>query len=95
MPTLLMRRFSTSVVLSNSYSLGAVQSKTQSYQNLINGVNVWAVGVVRKSAGIVNWTKEELVNMDRRPRKVMAMNGCVHTTSNVARLYTPWKGEEA
>ena len=29
--------------------------------------------------------------MDRRTRKILAMNGCLHTRSNVARLYLPRK----
>ena len=59
--------------------------------NLISGINTWAVSVLRYSAGIVDWTVEELVSMDRRTRKILAMNGCMHTTSNVARLYLPRK----
>lgn len=54
--------------------------------NLINGVNARAVGVARYGVGIFDWTKEELVNMDRRTSKIMAMNGYMHTKSNVARL---------
>ena len=59
--------------------------------NLIDGINTWAVGVVRYSTGIVDWTMEEVANMDRRNRKILAMNGCLHTRSNAARLYLPRK----
>ena len=59
--------------------------------NLIGGINTWAVGVVRYSAGVVDWTMEEMTSMDRRTRKILAMNGCLHTRSNVARLYLPRK----
>ena len=59
--------------------------------NLIDDINTWAVGVVRYGAGIVDWTMEEVANMDRRTRKILAMNGCLHTRSNVARLYLPRK----
>ena len=58
---------------------------------MINGINAWAVSVLRYSAGIVDGTVEELVTMDRRTRKILAMNGCMHTRSNVARLYLPTK----
>ena len=58
--------------------------------NLISGINTWAVSVLRYSAGIVDWTVEELVSMDRT-WKILAMNGCMHTRSNVARLYLPRK----
>ena len=59
--------------------------------NLIGGINTWAVSVLLYSAGIVDWTVEELVSMDRRTRKTLAMNGCMHNRSNVARLYLPRK----
>ena len=45
---------------------------------MIDGINSWAVSVVRYSAGIV----EEVANMDRRTRKILAMIGCLHTRSN-------------
>ena len=57
--------------------------------NLKNGLNAWAVGVVHYSVGIVDWTKKELLNIDRKTRKIMAMNGRMHTRSNVARLFLP------
>ena len=46
-----------------------------------------AVGVVLYNAGIVDCTVEELVCMDRKTRKILTMNGCLHTRSNVARLH--------
>ena len=30
---------------------------------------------------------EEVVSMDRKTRKILPANGCLHTRSNVARLY--------
>ena len=57
--------------------------------NLIGGIYTWAV--VRYSARVVEWTMEEMASMDRRTRKILAMNGCLHTRSNDARLYLPRK----
>ena len=34
---------------------------------------------------------EEVVSMDRKTRKILPANGCLHTRSNVARLYLPRK----
>ena len=59
--------------------------------NLICGINTWAVGVLRYSAGIVDWTMEEVASMDRKTRKILSMNSCLHTRSNVGRLYLPRK----
>ena len=55
--------------------------------NLINGINAWAVSVVRYSAGVLNWTKKELKGMDVRTRKLLTMFGVFHMKSNVDRLY--------
>lgn len=57
-----------------------------------NGINAWAVGVVLYSAGIMDWTVEELVSMGRKTWKILAMNCFIHTRSNVGRLYLPSKG---
>ena len=32
---------------------------------------------------------EEMASMDKRTRTILAMNGCLHTRGNVARLYPP------
>lgn len=39
----------------------------------------------------MEWTKEDLTNFDCRTRKIMTVNRCVHSRSNMARLYLPWK----
>ena len=54
---------------------------------MVRGINTWAAGVVHYYEGIVDWTMDELGSMDRRPRKTLAMNGCLHNRSTVARLY--------
>lgn len=57
--------------------------------SLMDGLYAWDVGVVHYSTGILDWTKEECLNTDRKPKKIMTMNGCMHTSYNVARLYLP------
>ena len=44
---------------------------------------------MRYSAGIVDWTKAELDEVDRKTRKMMTMHGMLHPRSNVCRLYLP------
>ena len=58
---------------------------------LMHGLYAWDVGVVHYSTGIVDWTKEECLNTDRKTKKIKTMNGCMHTSYNVARLYLPRK----
>ena len=55
--------------------------------NMVQGSNAWAVGVVRYSAGILEWTKAELSEMDVRPRKELTMNGGFHRQGSALRLY--------
>ena len=56
-------------------------------RNLITAIKVWAVSVVRYSAGILDWTKQELSQMDVKTRKILTMNGIFHKKGNVDRLY--------
>ena len=63
--------------------------------NLITGINAWTASVARYSVGVLEWTVEEVVNMDRKTRRILAINGCLRTGSNVARLYrSAEKGRE-
>ena len=55
--------------------------------NMIAGVNCWAIGVMRYSAGIVEWSKDQLEFLDGKTRKILNMNGAFKRTSGVNRLY--------
>ena len=47
---------------------------------------------MRYSAGIVNWTKEDLREMDRKTRKLLTVDRCMHPQADVDRLC--WKRKE-
>ena len=36
-------------------------------------MNVWAVGIIRYGAGVIDWTIEELKSIDIKTRKLMTM----------------------
>ncbi len=55
--------------------------------NLITAVNVWAVSVVRYTAGVLDWSARDLKEMDVKTRKLLTVNGAFHMRSNVGRLY--------
>ena len=55
----------------------------------ISGIKAWAVDVVRCSAGTMDCGVEERASRDRKTRKILAMECCLHSRSNVARLYLP------
>ena len=57
--------------------------------NYVKAMNTWAVAVLRYSGGILDWTKEELENIDRKTRKIMPINRALHPRANVARLHLP------
>ena len=56
-------------------------------RNVFMGMNQWTLGVVRHSAGIVDWTGGDLELLDRMTRKILTCNGLFHPCANVARLY--------
>ena len=57
--------------------------------NLMKAINTWAVSSIRYSGGIVNWTKNDLQEMDRKTRKLLCMYGALHPRSCVNRIYLP------
>ena len=57
--------------------------------NMIRAINTWAMAVIRYPAGILDWAKEQMRNMDSKTQKVMTMNGMLHPRANVSRLYLP------
>ena len=62
-----------------------------SSRNLINGINTWAVPLVRYSGPFLKWTRDKLRQMDPRTRKLMTMNKALHPKDDVDRLYVPRK----
>ena len=58
-------------------------------RNKILAINIWAVSLLRYTGGIIRWNKDDLLEMDRRTRKLMTMNGALHTKSDINRIYIP------
>ena len=56
---------------------------------VFQAINTWVVPTVWCSAGIIEWTKEEVKEMDQKTRKVITMYGGLHPRSNVKLLYLP------
>ena len=55
--------------------------------NLFHAINTWAVSLYRYGAGIVQWTKDELKQIDRRTRKLITLYRGMHPRSDVDRMY--------
>ena len=56
--------------------------------NVFQAINM-GVPTVRYSAGIIEWPKEEVKEMDRKTRMIITMFGELHPRSNVEQLYVP------
>ena len=55
-------------------------------RNLIKGINIRAVLLVRYLGPFLKWAREELKQMDKRTRKVMIMHEALHPRDDVDRL---------
>ena len=62
-----------------------------SCRNLIQGINTWAVPLVRYSEPFLMWIREELKQMDQITRKLMTMHKALHHRDDVDRLYVSRK----
>ena len=58
-----------------------------STRNLIKGINIWAVPLIRYSRPFFKWTRDELKQMDQKTRKLMTMAKALHPRDDVERLY--------
>ena len=67
-----------------------LQTKLSS-RNLIKGINIWAVPLIRYLGPFLKWTREELKQMDQRTRKLMTMHKALHPRDDVDRLYVSRK----
>ena len=62
-----------------------------SRRNLIKGINIWAVSLVRYSGPFLKWTRDELKQMDQRTRKLVTMHKALHSRDDDDGLYVSRK----
>ena len=55
--------------------------------NSVQGVNIWAVSLLRYSAAFIIWRKCELQTIDRKTRTLVTIYGGLHPKSDADRLY--------
>ena len=56
--------------------------------NKVIAHNIFAIPVTTPTFGILNWTKEELEQIDVKTRKLLTVSGSFHRNSDVDRLYS-------
>ena len=59
--------------------------------NKITAHNTFAIPVITPTIGIINWTKQEIRNLDIETRRILTYTGSLHKRSDVDRLYVPRK----
>ena len=55
--------------------------------NMVRVINSWAVSLLRYSGGVVRWIKVELMNLDRKTRKLLIIQDALHARADGSRLY--------
>ena len=63
-------------------------------RNLIKRIYTWAVRLIRFSRPFLKWTREELIQMEQRTRKLMTMHKALHSRDDVDKLYESRKEGE-
>ena len=51
--------------------------------------NIFSIPIITPTIGILNWTKDELEQIDIKTRKILTSSGSFHINSDIDRLYTP------
>ena len=62
-------------------------------RNLIKGINTWTVPNVRYSGSLLKWTRDKLLQMHQRTRKLMTMHKALHPRDDIDRSYESRKEE--
>ena len=57
------------------------------WKNLFLALNTWAISIIRYSAAFLEWTKEEIKELDRWTKKKLIAGRALHPKSNVIRIY--------
>jgi len=78
-------------ILSSEYKrrLRKVLSSHLAGKYCIQAINTFAVSLLRYSAGLISWTKNELCQLDVKTRKLLSLYHAFSINSDVDRLYVP------
>ena len=60
-------------------------------RNKVQAHNAFAVPVLTPTFSILDWTKEEIHDLDVKTRKILTVNGSFHRNGDIDRLYTSRK----
>ncbi|CAH2018627.1 unnamed protein product [Acanthoscelides obtectus] len=60
-------------------------------RNKITAIGALAIPIMQYSFGIINWTLDDIRQMDRKTRKLMTTHNILHPKADIDRLYVPRK----
>lgn len=60
-------------------------------RNKLTAIGTMAIPVLEYSFGIVDWTIDNIQELDRKTRKLLNMHGMIHPRADIDRLYIPRK----
>ena len=69
--------------------LQAILKSKLNGNNQIKAINTYASSVIHYTAGIIDWTMEELREFDQMTRRQMNIYKSLHPRSDIGRLYAP------
>ena len=70
-------------------SLKKIWSSELNARNKVKATNTFAVPVLSYSPGVVDWTKDDIMGLDRLTRRIMSDSRAQHPRSSLNRLYMP------
>ena len=72
-----------------NYCVKKILSSCLSGKHIIRAINIFAVPLLRYSAGLIKWTLQELQQLDVKTRKLLSLYHAFSVNSDVNRLYVP------
>jgi hypothetical protein len=67
-------------ILRNEYAkrMKKILKSKLNARNIIKAIDSRAISIIRYGAGLIEWTKEELKEMDRKTREILTICKCFH-----------------
>ena len=78
------------LVAKYKYRVKKILSSCLTGKHIIHAINIFAVPLLRYSAGLIKWTLQELQQLDVKTRKLLSLYHAFSVNGDVDRLYMPW-----
>ena len=85
--TIMQSHTTTTIERTYKHRLKKILKSKLNARNCIKAINTWALPVIRYTAGIINWTEQQIKTLDTNTRKLLTIYGVHHPKADVARLY--------